>query len=201
MEEYLLAAQDKITDVAFRKCMAAIEQFKSFTENSSKIEFVTQYLINQMEEVTPMALQKLLYFSQSFFSVLNNYSMFEDDCQAWIHGPVYPDVYKKYCKYGFEPIETSIFNRPETKLSFKELEVFDQVVKNFGRFSGKILERITHIEDPWINARGNLLPTDRSTNIISKESIVNYFSKVVVEYNIITVGDIDSYCNAMYMRV
>ena len=204
MEEYLLKAQDTITDVAFRKCKDADERHKTFNENPSKIEAVAQYLINQLTEVTPMALQKLLYFSQSFFAVLNcGVFMFDDECQAWSHGPVYPDVYYKYREYGYNPIDSTIgrFERPEAKLSLKELEILDQVIKTFGRFSGPILERITHLEDPWTLARGNLQPTDRSTNVISKTSIITYFEKVVNEYNITTAKDIGNYCNAMYMRV
>lgn len=129
--------------------------------------------------------------------------MFDDECQAWSHGPVYPDVYYKYREYGYNPIDSTIgrFERPEAKLSLKELEILDQVIKTFGRFSGPILERITHLEDPWTLARGNLQPTDRSTNVISKTSIITYFEKVVNEYNITTAKDIGNYCNAMYMRV
>jgi len=204
MEEYLLNAQDVISDVAFRKCKDAVERHKTFSDNPSKIESVAQYLINQLAEVTPMALQKLLYFSQSFFAVLNRGTfMFDDECQAWAHGPVYPDVYYKYREYGYNSIDSIIepFERPEARLSLKELEVLDQVIKTFGRFSGPVLERITHLEDPWASARGNLQPTDRSTNIISKTSIIAYFKKVVDEYNILVVKEIENYCNAMYARV
>lgn len=204
MEEFLLKAQEAISDVAFRKCRDAINRYKTFFENPSKIEAVVQYLINQQVEVTPMALQKQLYFSQAFYAALNcGVYMFEDDCQAWAHGPVYPDVYYKYREYEYSPIDSASkrFEMPEAKLSLKELEILDQIIKTFGRFSGTILERITHLEDPWISARGNLSPTDRSTNVINKPSITKYFNKVVDEYNIITVKDIENYCNAMYMRV
>jgi len=204
MDEYLLKAQGSITDVAFRKCKEAVDCHKTFSDNPNKIEAVAQYLINQLTEVTPLALQKLLYISQSFYAVLNPGTfMFDDDCQAWARGPVYPDVYYKYHEYGYNPIDSTkeCFDRPEAKLSLKELEVLDQVIKTFGRFSGTVLERITHLEDPWILARGHLQPTDRSQNIISKASITEYFSKVVSEYDIATAKDIEKYCTAMYMRV
>lgn len=204
MEEFLLRTQGAISDVAFRKCRDAIERHKTFNENPSKIEAVAQYLLNQQAEVTPMALQKQLYFSQAFYAALNcGVYMFEDDCQAWAHGPVYPDVYYKYREYGYNPIDSAAerFEMPEAKLSLKELEILDQIIKTIGRYSGPILERITHLEDPWISARGNLGPTDRSTNVIDKPSISKYFTKVVDEYKIMTPSDIVSYCNAMFMRV
>lgn len=203
MEDYLQNAQDSISKVAFRKCMQAVNRYKSFSDNPNKIEFVTQYLINLLE-ITPLALQKLLYISQAFYAVLNQgVFMFDDDCQAWAHGPVYPDVFYKYREYGYNPIDSTkdCFVRPEANLSFKELEVLDQIIKTFGRLSGYILERITHLEDPWKLARGNLKPMERSQNIISKSSIIDYFNRVVIEYDIKTPRDIGKYCDAMDTRV
>lgn len=204
MEDYLLKSQSAISEVAFRKCRDAINRHKIFSENPSKIEAVVQYLINQQVEITPMALQKQLYFSQAFYAAINGGAyMFEDDCQAWAHGPVYPDVYDKYREFGYNPIDSTAerFEMPEARLSLKELEILDQIIKTFGRYSGPILERITHLEDPWISARGNLNPSDRSTNLISKPSMTKYYNKVVEEYHITTAKDIENYCTAMFMRV
>jgi hypothetical protein len=59
----------------------------------------------------------------------------------------------------------------------KDIEILDQIIKTFGRFSGPVLEHITHLED--IFAKGNLHPTDRSTNVINKPS-KTYFNRVVI---------------------
>ena len=204
MEEHLLRAKEAIADVAFKKCEAAICRYKSFNDNPSKIEAVVQYLFNQMTEVTPLALQKLLYFSQGFYAGLNNGKyLFEADCQAWAHGPVYPDIYFKYKEFGYNPIDAAkmSFDRPEINLPLKEQELLDHITKTFGRYSGIVLEQITHLEGPWKEARGNLRDGDRSERIISKESIAKYYTRVAEEYSIETAKDIEKYCNAMCARV
>ncbi len=204
MEKCLIRAQNDISPTAFKKCKVALDQMKMHTETEEKIELVAQYLINRLGDVTPLALQKLIYYSQAFFSVLNDGKfLFSADCQAWQHGPVYPEVYSKYKEFGFNPIEVNglLFSTPEKNLLLKELEVLDNIINTFGRFSGSALREITHLEEPWIEARRGLSPSMRSTNIIHKESILRYFTKVATEYGIEKAEDIRKYSDAMLSRI
>lgn len=56
-------------------------------------------------------------------------------------------------------------------------DVLIQVMEAYGSASSKTLERMTHKDKPWIEARGNLSPEERCNNIISKESVKAYFAK------------------------
>ena len=204
MEEYLEKNREKISDVAYRKCHEALSKLREFSEPQDKIELAAQYLINQLEDITPKALQKLLYYAQSFYAVLHDgLFLFPDDCQAWAHGPVYPGIYTKYREYRYNPIDDNPipFTHPEERLSLREVETLDQIARTFGRYSGKTLENMTHLETPWIQARGTLQPGDRGNSVISKESLLSYFHKVADEYEIREAGDIGKYCQAMYARV
>ena len=49
------------------------------------------------------------------------------------------------------------------------------VIKNFGKYDAKYLEKISHEQEPWILSRRGLDPDERSDKTISKESIANYF--------------------------
>ena len=62
----------------------------------SKIESVAEYLIIKCGEITPLALQKLLYYSQAFCKLFTDSYLFEEDCEAWVHGPVYRCIYENY---------------------------------------------------------------------------------------------------------
>ena len=64
-----------------------------------------------------------------------------------------------------------------------------------------MLREITHNERPWLEARGDLLPDDRSMTIINRETIINYFANVVREYQIVNPCDISNYCEAMLKRI
>ena len=106
---------------------------------------------------------------------------------AWVHGPVYKPVYDMFKNFKYNPIEDDRFlmlkNRFQ-ELTDEEKEVIDLVVETFGMYSGTALERITHREKPWKDAREGYLPTEHSYKVISKESIKEYFQSAYEEYDI-----------------
>ena len=62
--------------------------------------------IELKEPMTPKRLQKLLYFCYSYYLAAFNESadkienrLFKNNFQAWIHGPVLPEIYQEYKKY------------------------------------------------------------------------------------------------------
>lgn len=198
MEKRLENNKHLITPVAYSKCREAIDQL-SVLYGQRKIELVTRYILNKAVEITPLALQKLLYFAQAFFKALYHEPLFLDDCQAWAYGPVYPDIYYQYKEFGYNPIEKAL---PEdegdfTELTTKESNFLDAIVDIFGMYSGQILSKISHNEQPWIEARGSLLPSDRSVTVISRDTIDSYFMRVVKKYQIINPCDIARYCSDM----
>ena len=89
-----------------------------------------------------------------------------------------------------------MFQNRFKELSDNERKVIDLVIESFGMYSGKILERITHNEDPWKDARRNCLPEEPSNEIISKESIKEYFIEVAQKYEIDSVEGIKKYINS-----
>ena len=126
-----------------------------------------------MTEVTPLALQKMLYYAQAFYFALFSAELFPDVCQAWTHGPVYPEVYHKYKIYGCNPIEAPVLDSEEDigELTTREVEFLNSIIYAVGCYSGQTLENMTHGERPWRKARGELLPADRSVTEISKSDI------------------------------
>lgn len=202
MEEYLEKNKDSISDVAYRKCRESLNRLNELY-SERKIEVVTRYFLKKANDITPLALQKMLYYAQAFFYALFGEDLFPDKCQAWAHGPVYPDVYHKYKIYGYNPIEHSFLDSENEliELTTKEIDLLDAIISAFGCYSGPVLEKMTHNEKPWREARGNLLPGDKSVTEIKKEVINEYFEKVVTTFNIVNPCDIISYSNAMRARI
>lgn len=198
MEKYLKENGDRITPVAYDKCQRSIDRLSELY-GRNKIQLITRYILSRAVEITPLALQKLLYYSQAFYYALYRTVLFPDRCQAWVHGPVYPDIYYLYREFGYNPIEKSL---PEvesdfSELTVKELRFLDTIVDVFGMYSGQILSEITHREKPWIEARGDLPAIDRSVAEINQNTVNAYFDQVVEKYQIINPGDISRYCAAM----
>ena len=65
----------------------------------SKIDQIANYIVTHMGEVTPLALEKLLSFSNGVNYAVNGEQLIFEDNQAWAHGPVYPQMYNKYKKF------------------------------------------------------------------------------------------------------
>lgn len=166
---------------------------------ASKVDEVINYLLLQCEDITPLALQKALYYIQGFYYAFMGSFLFTEDCEAWVHGPVYREIYNRYSGYRFDPIESN--NEFDVSIfTDAEKAVIDSVIQNLCCYSGKILKRFTHSEMPWIKTRCNLSADAHSNRIISKETIGEYFTAVKQKYNMLTPNDIENYAQVMFSR-
>lgn len=186
--------------LSYEKSRKAVDALLSAKVSvNSKINNVIQYLLNQCEDITPLALQKALYYIQGFYFAFYKTFLFTEDCQAWVHGPVYKNIYIQYKNYRFDPIEQK--NELETfKFSSGEKAIYDSVINNICCYSGKVLERFTHNESPWLVTRGNLPITEPSNRVIKKSLIGDYFDTVKNKYNMLNPSDIKEYAQVMFLR-
>lgn len=166
---------------------------------SEKMQSVIYCLLKKTEDVTPLALQKMLYFIQGIHMTLFDREMFSEDCQAWAHGPVFKEVYEVFRDFQYNPIEDARFFMSENgiqELSDNEKSVINLVIESFGIYNGKTLERVTHKEAPWKEARADCLPDQRSNRVIPKESIKKYFQAAAGHYDLTSVGGIREYIDS-----
>jgi len=132
------------------------------------------------DTISHLKLQKLMYYAQAWSLALNGYSLFEEDFEAWTHGPVLPTLWQRFKEFDQESIppraiiSTTEFSTEDEKLLF-------DILNSYGDLSAKHLEELTHSETPWREARGNLPIEVRSTNIISKTTMQAYYRKLYEE--------------------
>lgn len=161
---------------------------------------VISYIFERLGEVTPLALQKILYFIQGLYFSKYGTPLFSDNCQAWVHGPVYVEIYDLFSSFRYDPIDDPRFELLKGKsnsLDSEEKEVIDLVVNTFGIYGGKTLERITHKENPWLDAREGYSESEPSQEEISKEAIREYFVAVREKYDLNTESGIMEYIQEM----
>ncbi len=131
--------------------------------------------------VSNLKLQKLLYYSQGWYLGIYGEPLFDEDFQAWIHGPVIPEIYAEFKKFKWKPIDKNIPAEPS--FSQEIMDFLDEIVDVYFSLDAYELEKMTHAEDPWLKARGNL-PIDESCKVvISKQSMTNYFKDRAEEEN------------------
>lgn len=200
MKQKLMENRKKLTDAAYKKAMAAADSMEKLFSVSDKMLRVIAYIFEKLEEVTPLMLQKLLYFTQGVHSALYGKAIFVEDCRAWIHGPVYPEVYDLFRDFKYNPIDDARFallGGTEDALTADEKRVIDLVINTFGMYGGKVLERITHNEQPWIEARKGYGDSIPSSELLPKESIAKYYRAVDQKYGLGTEAGIRAYIRDM----
>lgn len=127
--------------------------------------------------MTHKKLQKLCYYAQAWYCALYDGSpLFEDEIQAWIHGPVIPTLYPVYADYKWNDIPQEDFD--ESVFDQKVLDILNSVHFTYNKFNGDQLEMLSHSEDPWIKARGDLEEWEVCTNPIKIEDMVKYYRKL-----------------------
>lgn len=200
MKQRITENFEKLTDAAYKKAVAAADSLESLFSVSDKMLRVIAYVFEELEEVTPLMLQKLLYFSQGIYSALYGRPIFMEDCRAWIYGPVYPEVYDLFRDFKYNPIDDARFALLEGKedaLTDDEKRVIDLVLNTFGMYGGKVLERITHNEEPWKEARKGYGDSIPSSELLSKECIMKYYVAINQKYGIETRNGLMDYIHDM----
>ena len=170
--------KEKLKDVAYRKIISRYERLAEIS--SSKIDQVANYIITHVGEVTPLALEKLLSFSNGVNYALNGSQLIFEESQAWAHGPVYPQMYNKYKRCGYKPIDDGIYSTHGcmlSKLTEEEINAIDLVINTFGLYSPKTLEKISHSQEPWKEKRIGYKEDEAGREVIDEDSIKEFYTE------------------------
>lgn len=180
--------REKVGDTAFKKAWGAATNLKGLIDSVSEKMLITiSYIYEKTGEITSLALQKILYYIQGIFMVNYGRPLFKEECQAWVHGPVYKEVYDMFKGFKYNPIEDKrfvIFRDRFQMLTDEEKEVIDMVLNSFGMYSGKTLEWITHKESPWADAFDGDNVYGYTNEPITKETIREYFNSVSKDFDL-----------------
>ena len=151
--------------------------YKNYAEKKEKIAPNDEYEV--YEGITHLKLQKLLYYAQGVHLAITDKKLFDDDFEAWNHGPVVRNVYDTYCVFGRNQI--IIPETPENRKIVSKIEndpevknILDLVYDNFSIYTAWQLREMTHKKgSPWEKTTNN--------GIIDTDLIKEYFKQEVVE--------------------
>lgn len=135
--------------------------------------------------ISNLQLQKLMYYAQAWHLAKFKTRLINRDFEAWVHGPVIPDVYHYYKNNGWmaivrKDLDQQKINEFESELDAKQLELLNAVVEEYFVLPAFQLEKMTHSEDPWLIARGDLPKDAISSKVISNEDIIKYYGKFLI---------------------
>ena len=136
---------------------------------------VAAYILNKMGSMTTMKLQKLVYYSQAWSLVWDEKPLFEEDIEAWANGPVVRKLFEYHS--GMFEISALPIGNPRL-LNEEQKETVNAVLEYYGDKSSQWLIELTHMEDPWIQAREGLPRMDRGNRKISLDAMADYYSSL-----------------------
>lgn len=113
--------------------------------------FLAKQDVDAGDTISNLKLQKLCYYAQGLSMAARSEPLFDDDLEAWLHGPVVPSVYRDYRHYGSNALP------PVTDLDFEAFDeadrmILDDVHSYYGQYSAWRLRQMTHEETPWREA-------------------------------------------------
>ena len=169
-------------------CNTYIEKY--YFRNMKKVdiqklaEFIIAYCNVHGFIITPMKLQKILYYVQAWYLVRYDKEMLFDELpQAWVNGPVYRSVYNTYknefyrstplfiieITEGAETIIEKFKNRLE--IESKQVDTISVILKHYAALDESKLVLMTHSDSPWNIAREGYGDFERCEKLISAESM------------------------------
>jgi uncharacterized phage-associated protein len=138
----------------------------------------------QNASISNLKLQKLVYYAQAWHLAINGQELFAEDFQAWVHGPVIPELYNEYKRFEWMPIQNEI---EDDRIIFEftdgTLSLLQEVTEQYFACDVYDLERMTHAEAPWQTARDSIPADVPSTAIIDKGLMQEYYGAKASEEN------------------
>ena len=147
--------------------------------NSVTIYDVADWFLSK-ESMTPKKLQKLCYYYKAWGLALYDEDLLPDyEFEAWVHGPVNPELYSMFKGYLWKDIPMT--NDNSRYFSEKEIELLESIWYTYGELTANAIEALTHTEEPWRRARGNLDEFASCNNIISHDSMKSFYRRLYEE--------------------
>jgi uncharacterized phage-associated protein len=140
--------------------------------------------INEGKFVTQMKLQKLVYFAHGHHLIKYGTPLIDENFQAWLYGPVIPEIYDDFKLYGSRPITDTASWLPSEP--DKTPYLFDEESTDSINYTWEVLKDISAMSlsnwthqpnSPWSKVYD---PEIRSTPI-SNEDIKLYFEGLLIK--------------------
>lgn len=142
-------------------------------------------------DITPMQLQKLMYYANGYFLAENDgQPLINEYFEAWDYGPVVPTVFYEFREYKDKPIKrfAYTYDRDQRKTIVAPQPIGDQrseavldwVWKSYRDYDGVELSRMTHkVDGPWDRARRRAANSFMRNERLEMQDLRDYFEALV----------------------
>lgn len=144
---------------------------------------------SDLSDLSPMKLQKLLYFAHGWHWAFFDERLLGEPMQAWKYGPVVWQAYDVFRDFGANPITETREVFLDSRLvkpyidpdGSNSIDLIDEIIRAYGGFSALDLSMMSHKKDsPWDKTwceKGK----DTKFVVIPEDRIKSYFLKMKEE--------------------
>ena len=130
---------------------------------------------DEIDPLTNLRLQKLLYYAQAWSLVIRESELFSDELEAWRHGPVVPAAYHALSDGpDAEPIRAEAL-AGAADLRGEEAGFVRRLWEAYSPYSALQLSKMVREEAPWLKAWGNRPKDGGESHPISVIDLEDYF--------------------------
>ena len=145
----------------------------------AKVFDVAKYIVDKCGKIDTWKLQKLVYYSQAWSLVWDKKPLFESKIEAWANGPVCKELFNLHQGKYYVDSQTPIWDKANPgSLTEDEKETINAVIRDYGSMPGYELRELTHLEEPWKQAREGVPPMEPCNNEITQSSMELYYGKL-----------------------
>lgn len=137
---------------------------------------VAAYVLEKQGGMTAMKLQKLIYYAQAWSLVWDERPMFHNRIEAWANGPVCPDLY--YWHRGRFSVDRGTCPGNAGALDADARDTVDVILSYYGDKHPRWLSDLTHMEEPWKDARHGIPDGERGAREITNAAMAEYYGSL-----------------------
>ena len=140
---------------------------------------VAKYILQVKGEMSAWKLQKLCYYAQAWHYTWTEKRLIKEEFEAWRNGPVCPELFAAH--KGKFMVGADDFQGQSDNLDDDEKDSVNEILKHYGDRAPYDLSEQSHFEDPWRIARGDLPEDAASHNVVTLESMGEYYGSLLNE--------------------
>ena len=152
------------------------------------VEFFLKKAIEDNKNISPMKLQKLMFYAQVRNITLLGEKIFEEEPEAWDNWPVFASLWKEVKYYDLlGKVEEGLvlgeaeMDAPLSWFTEPQKNIIYQVWEHYGWLPAEKLSEMTHNETPWKEARqrfdAEATSDEKCQEVITTEAIKKYYQK------------------------
>lgn len=146
---------------------------RPYSANDFADWFINMTDRSQGEVITPLMVQRLLFFAQAWHLANKGRPLFAEEFEAWATGPVIVSVFERFQHTAFECLP---FIENARDITGDRLSLLESVHEEYGCYQARKLDELSQERGgPWEQARGGRAPEAACNTIISKEAMKRFY--------------------------